>query len=133
MENKEDSELDAVRLTTLHASKGLEYRFVYLVGCEDGILPHESSVEENGVEEERRLMYVGITRAKEQLTITHCTKRRRMGDWHYPEPSPFINEMPVADLIISGRDGGQAVSQAQGRQNSRALLEMLNKKIDAKK
>ncbi len=133
LENKEDSELDAVRLTTLHASKGLEYRFVYLVGCEDGILPHESSVEENGVEEERRLMYVGITRAKEQLTITHCTKRRRMGDWHYPEPSPFINEMPVADLIISGRDGGQAVSQAQGRQNSRALLEMLNKKIDAKK
>ncbi|MDO5059531.1 MAG: DNA helicase Rep [Neisseria sp.] len=117
LEGREDEETDAVKMSTLHASKGLEYPFVFLVGCEEGLFPHSDSVEEGNLEEERRLMYVGITRAKRQLTLTHCTKRRKQGTWHYPEPSRFIDEMPQEDLKILGRKGGEPlVSKAEGKQ-----------------
>ena len=128
LENK-DEEIDAVKLSTLHASKGLEYPFVYLVGCEEGLFPHADSVEEHGLEEERRLMYVGITRAKQQLTMTHCKKRKRAGTWQYPEPSRFLDEMSSNDVVRIGHTSGEVVSQEQGRKNSRALLAMLNQKM----
>ncbi len=128
LENK-DEEIDAVKLSTLHASKGLEYPFVYLVGCEEGLFPHTDSVEEHGLEEERRLMYVGITRAKQQLTMTHCKKRKRAGTWQYPEPSRFLDEMSSNDVVRIGHTSGEVVSQEQGRKNSRALLAMLNQKM----
>ena len=123
LEGRDDDEIDAVKLSTLHASKGLEYPFVYLAGCEEGLFPHADSVEAGALEEERRLMYVGITRAKHHLTLTHCVKRKRQGSFIFPEPSRFIAEMPQEDLEILGRKGGAPlVSKEEGR---RMLGDML--------
>ena len=134
LEGKNEEEVDAVKLSTLHASKGLEYPYVFLVGCEEGILPHADSIEESNVEEERRLMYVGITRAKRQLTLTHCIKRKRQGTWQFPEPSRFIDEMPQEDLRILGRKGGEPiVSKEEGRSNLAGLQAMLAEKSKQQK
>ena len=129
LEGKGEEEVDAVKLSTLHASKGLEYPYVFLVGCEEGILPHNDSIEEDNVEEERRLMYVGITRAKRQLTLTHCLKRKKQGTWQFPEPSRFIDEMPQEDIKILGRKGGEPiVSKEEGKSHLAGLLDMLGNK-----
>lgn len=129
LEGKDGEEVDAVKLSTLHASKGLEYPFVYLVGCEEGLFPHGDSVEEGNLEEERRLMYVGITRAKQNLTLTHCIKRKRQGTWQFPEPSRFIDEMPQSDLEILGRKGGAPiVSQSEGKARLAAMLDLVQRK-----
>ena len=130
LEGRDDGEIDAVKMSTLHASKGLEYPFVYLVGCEEGLFPHADSVEAGALEEERRLMYVGITRAKQQLTLTHCIKRKRQGTFVFPEPSRFINEMPQSDLDILGRKGGKPiVSKEEGRERLGNMLAMLKAKM----
>ena len=130
LENKEE-EIDAVKLSTLHAAKGLEYPCVYLVGCEEGIFPHAESIENGNVEEERRLMYVGITRAKQELTITHCIKRKKAGVWHFPEPSRFIDEMPQDDIEILGRKGGKPIiSKEEGRAMLQDFLNTLKQKQD---
>ena len=129
LEGRDDGEIDAVKMSTLHASKGLEYPFVYLVGCEEGLFPHADSVEAGALEEERRLMYVGITRAKQQLTLTHCIKRKRQGTFVFPEPSRFINEMPQSDLDILGRKGGKPiVSKEEGRERLGNMLAALKAK-----
>ncbi|WP_226620741.1 3'-5' exonuclease, partial [Klebsiella quasipneumoniae] len=94
-----DEELDQVQLMTLHASKGLEFPYVYLVGMEEGLLPHQSSIDEDNVDEERRLAYVGITRAQKELTFTLCKERRQYGEVVRPEPSRFLLELPQDDLI----------------------------------
>ena len=93
-----DEELDQVQLMTLHASKGLEFPYVYLVGMEEGLLPHQSSIDEDNVDEERRLAYVGITRAQKELTFTLCRERRQYGELVRPEPSRFLLELPQDDL-----------------------------------
>jgi ATP-dependent DNA helicase Rep len=98
---------DAVRLMTLHSAKGLEFRFVYLSGVEDGTLPHAAGIEEGRVEEERRLFYVGITRAKERLCLSYAARSRRYGEIHSNEPSRFLAELPPADLHWDGRDAEQ--------------------------
>ncbi|MGF1758015.1 DNA helicase Rep [Photobacterium sagamiensis] len=98
MERGEDDDADQVQLMTLHASKGLEFPYVYLVGAEEGILPHQTSVDEGNVEEERRLAYVGITRAQKELTFTLCKERRQYGELIKPEPSRFLYELPQDDL-----------------------------------
>lgn len=90
---EEKEEGDGVTLITLHAAKGLEFEHVYLVGLEDGLLPHERSKQEGTVEEERRLCYVGVTRAKKNLTITHCHTRKKYGGVISCKPSPFLLEM----------------------------------------
>jgi ATP-dependent DNA helicase Rep len=126
LDEQEDEELDAVHLSTLHASKGLEYPHVYLIGAEEGILPHSVSIENGDIEEERRLMYVGITRAKRSLTVTHCHKRRKAGEWEIIEPSRFINELPLADCRYFGRAQGEAqISKTEGASKLASLSAML--------
>jgi len=88
---------------SLHASKGLEFPQVFLVGLEEGLLPHHRSIDEDPeVAEERRLCYVGITRARERLTISHCLKRRKYGTWEERQPSRFLAEIP-AELFEGNR------------------------------
>ncbi len=89
----------AVQLMTLHAAKGLEFAQVYLVGLEEDILPHKTSIEEDSIEEERRLLYVGITRAKQHLILTMTNKRRRYGEQVACDASRFIAELPEQDII----------------------------------
>jgi len=105
LERADDEEPDAVKLSTLHASKGLEYPHVYLIGVEEGLLPHRGSAEDDDgseaaaaalagrIQEERRLMYVGITRARRSLHVSWCRKRRRGREDLLREPSRFIQEM----------------------------------------
>ncbi|ELR64108.1 ATP-dependent DNA helicase Rep [Photobacterium marinum] len=95
---EDDDDADQVQLMTLHASKGLEFPYVYLIGAEEGILPHQTSIDEDNVEEERRLAYVGITRAQKELTFTLCKERRQFGELLKPEPSRFLYELPQDDL-----------------------------------
>ena len=85
-----------VNLMTIHASKGLEFPVVFIAGTEEGLIPHARSVEENGgdVEEERRLFYVAITRARDKLFITSCQKRKRMNMINECTPSRFLDEIP---------------------------------------
>ena len=87
-------ETSLVTLMTLHNAKGLEYRAVYLIGMEEGIFPHSRSIEEQGVEEERRLAYVGMTRAMERLTLMHASSRMLYGGRSYNLPSRFLDELP---------------------------------------
>ena len=94
-----DEELDQVQLMTLHASKGLEFPYVFMVGMEEGFLPHQSSIDEDNIDEERRLAYVGITRAQKQLIFTLCKERRQYGELVRPEPSRFLLELPQDDVI----------------------------------
>ncbi|WP_273827727.1 DNA helicase Rep [Providencia rettgeri] len=95
---EDDEESDQVQLMTLHASKGLEFPYVFLVGMEEGLLPHQSSIDENNIDEERRLAYVGITRAQRELFFTHCRERRQYGELIRPELSRFLLELPQDDL-----------------------------------
>ncbi|MFC3123095.1 DNA helicase Rep [Agaribacter flavus] len=95
---EDDDDADQVQLMTLHASKGLEFPYVFLVGMEEGLLPHQSSIDEDNVEEERRLAYVGITRAQTQLFFTIARERRQMGEIYEPEPSRFLYELPQDDV-----------------------------------
>ena len=95
---------NAVRLMTLHAAKGLEFDSVFLVGVDDATLPHEGSVEEGRLEEERRLLYVGITRAKQHLALSYAKRRKRFGEILANLPSRFLKELPADDLHWSGRD-----------------------------
>ncbi len=111
---------DAVRLMTLHAAKGLEFDEVYLVGLEDGLLPHRNSLDEGSEAEERRLFYVGITRARQRLTMTYCQARKRHGQRLDAEPSRFLGELPADHLEWYGRD-----PEADRERRSRAAREGL--------
>jgi ATP-dependent DNA helicase Rep len=96
--NQEEQAGDQVSLMTLHAAKGLEFPHVFLIGMEENILPHQNSLETGNLEEERRLAYVGITRAQRSLTFSYCTHRKRYGEIEECEPSRFLSELPESDL-----------------------------------
>ncbi len=132
LEGKDEDEIDSVKMLTLHASKGLEYPHVFLVGCEEGLFPHAECQEDDKIEEERRLMYVGITRAQKSLMLTHCVKRKKAGQWQFSDPSRFINEMPQGDLRFFGRKNSEPiVSKNEGKQklsNMRSMLDAIKNK-----
>lgn len=133
LERGEDEEPDAVKLSTLHASKGLEYPHVYLLGVEEGLLPHMGRDDEDidpdraaetlaqRVQEERRLMYVGITRAQRSLHLSWCKKRKRAREFIVREPSRFIEEMGLGDPVQLTEEG-QAISPKTRLDMLKALL-----------
>ena len=95
---KDDDSENAVRLMTLHSAKGLEFDHVFLIGMDDGTFPHHSAIDEGRLEEERRLLYVGITRARKQLTLSYPKARNRYGSIEGCDPSRFLSELPEIDL-----------------------------------
>jgi ATP-dependent DNA helicase Rep len=102
LEGQNGGEPDAVRLSTLHAAKGLEFPHVFMVGLEEGLLPHRESIANGNVDEERRLMYVGITRAQRSLHLSFCLRRKRAGEAVGCQPSRFLGELAQEDLRWSG-------------------------------
>jgi len=113
---EEEDETDRVQMMTLHSAKGLEFPHVFLMGMEEELLPHRNAVDEGNVEEERRLAYVGITRAKRTLAITLARKRKQYGELVECSPSRFLDELPEADLEWQGRgDDDPTKNVAQGQ------------------
>lgn len=115
--NQEEEDDNAISLMTMHTAKGLEFPYVFLIGVEEEILPHANSMEEDGLEEERRLAYVGITRAKQYLTITYANTRNKYGEKISCEPSRFLEELPEqncewADRVVVTPEQMQATSQS---------------------
>lgn len=120
LENEEENrEEDAVTLMTLHSAKGLEFPSVFMVGLEEDILPHKNSIDGGMVEEERRLFYVGITRAREELKITYCRQRKRFGEWESCQPSRFLRELPDEHAIWKNRE---TVSDEEKREKTSQTL-----------
>lgn len=106
LDRQEEEDLsDRVQLMTLHAAKGLEFPHVFVLGLEENILPHGNSVTAGNVEEERRLAYVGITRAQKTLTLTLAAKRKQFGEVIETAPSRFLDELPQEDLVREGFTG----------------------------
>jgi ATP-dependent DNA helicase Rep len=128
LEGREGEAPDAVRLSTLHAAKGLEFPHVFLVGLEEGLLPHREAVANGNVEEERRLMYVGITRAQRSLHLSYCMKRRRAGESVESLPSRFLGELAQDDLRWTGAAlpaDEAAREKAAGSERLKSLKAML--------
>jgi ATP-dependent DNA helicase Rep len=113
-QNEEDGS-DQVHLMTLHSAKGLEFPHVFLVGMEEELLPHRTSIEEETIEEERRLAYVGITRARRSLTLSYAAKRKRFGEMVVCEPSRFLQELPEEDLVWEGKTNNLSKEEKQER------------------
>lgn len=125
MDKRPDEDDNAVQMMTLHAAKGLEFPNVFLLGMEEGILPHRTSIEENNIEEERRLAYVGVTRAQTRLTLVLAQQRKQGGGVTIQEPSRFINEMPQEDLVFINQSD-KVEPQANFTGINMALDELLN-------
>jgi ATP-dependent DNA helicase Rep len=125
--NQEAETSDQVSLMTLHAAKGLEFPHVFLIGIEENILPHQSSIEADNIEEERRLAYVGITRAQRTCTFSYCTHRKRYGEITECEPSRFLNELPADDLEwVNKKQLSPEVIKERGKANLANLKTMLS-------
>lgn len=103
-QQEEEDGAEGVQMMTLHASKGLEFPYVFIMGMEEEILPHRSSIEADTIEEERRLAYVGITRARQTLAFTFAAKRKQYGEIIDCAPSRFLDELPPDDLAWEGND-----------------------------
>ncbi|HEX6734360.1 MAG TPA: UvrD-helicase domain-containing protein [Azonexus sp.] len=125
LDKQNAEEFDAVQLSTLHASKGLEYRHVFLVGVEEGILPHRESLDPAKLQEERRLMYVGITRAQLSLRISYCERRKQARELIPCEPSRFIAEMGEEDVRFTGGKQAAEPDKATGSARLESLKAML--------
>ncbi len=127
--HEEEEDHDRVQLLTLHASKGLEYPHVYMMGMEEDLLPHRTSIEEDNVEEERRLTYVGITRARKSLTMTLAGKRKQFGEVIDTMPSRFLDELPQEDLVYTGFD--ESSTKETRKMAGRMGLDALYKSIES--
>ncbi len=127
LDRDDDNARDQVSLMTLHAAKGLEFDCVFLVGFEENLLPHRASIEEGNIEEERRLAYVGLTRARRELTLSFAARRKRHGEIVECEPSRFLDELPADDLDWSGRDNNLSDEEkkARGRGHLAGLRKLL--------
>jgi len=124
---EEEDESDQVQLMTLHASKGLEFPHVFMVGMEEDLLPHRNSIDENNIEEERRLTYVGITRAKKTLTMTLAGKRKQFGEHSATTPSRFLDELPKEDVEYEGfGEHNVEKNTAQGAETLNSLLNLFD-------
>jgi ATP-dependent DNA helicase Rep len=123
LDRRDEGNDNCVRLMTLHAAKGLEFPHVFMVGMEENLLPHRSSIEADDFDEERRLAYVGITRAQKSLTFTYAHKRRRAGEWESCAPSRFLSELPE-DHIRWDRPGAKKNAEEQ-KQRGQAHLAQL--------
>lgn len=127
-QQNEEDEGDKVHMLTLHASKGLEFPHVFIMGMEEEIMPHRTSIEEGNIEEERRLMYVGITRAKKTLALTFAAQRKQYGELMETIPSRFIDEIPEEDVVWEGvgelRDPNE--NKKKGAATLNALRDLMN-------
>ncbi|WP_417791433.1 DNA helicase Rep [Stutzerimonas xanthomarina] len=127
-QQEEEEGADGVQMMTLHASKGLEFAYVFILGMEEEILPHRSSIEADTIEEERRLAYVGITRARQNLAMTFAAKRKQYGEIIECMPSRFLDELPQEDLEWEGQeDAPVEVKAARGNDALAAMRAMLKK------
>jgi superfamily I DNA/RNA helicase len=120
-EEEEENTADAVTLITMHSCKGLEFPRVYIVGMEDGLLPHSRSEEENSLDEERRLFYVAITRAMQVLTISHCGGRKKYGQLRTCRPSRFLKDLPPELIEHADEKAKQPVAAESGGARFEAL------------
>jgi ATP-dependent DNA helicase Rep len=124
-QEEEDASLDSVQLMTLHASKGLEFPHVFIIGMEENLLPHRASVEDGNLEEERRLAYVGVTRAQQTLAMTMAARRRQFGETINCEPSRFLEELPAEDLSWQGADvDDEKANEARGQETLAGLKDL---------
>ena len=125
--NKEEEEQNAISLMTIHTAKGLEFPYVFMIGVEEEVLPHANSMEEDGLEEERRLAYVGITRAKNQLCITYAKTRNKYGEKLSCEPSRFLEELPEQNIEWADR---VVVSPEQMQETAQSYISNLQAMLD---
>lgn len=133
MENETDDNALKVSIMTLHGSKGLEFKHIYLPGWEDGLFPSQRSMDESGkfgLEEERRLAYVGITRAEELCTISFVANRRIFGQWQSALPSRFIDELPEEHIEILTPPGLYGGSFGAAAPNVSSFSEINDKEND---
>jgi DNA helicase-2/ATP-dependent DNA helicase PcrA len=114
-EEEKENTSDAVTLITMHSCKGLEFPHVFIVGLEDGLLPHSRSKLEGTMDEERRLFYVAVTRAMQTLTISHCGGRKKYGQLLPCQPSPFLKELPEELVETSESKSKTPVAQESGK------------------
>lgn len=127
-QQEEEEGADGVQMMTLHASKGLEFPYVFIMGMEEEILPHRSSIEADTIEEERRLAYVGITRARQTLAFTFAAKRKQYGEIIDCSPSRFLDELPADDLAWEGlQDTPVEVKAARGNHALADIRAMLKR------
>jgi len=127
-QQEEEEGADGVQMMTLHASKGLEFPYVFIMGMEEEILPHRSSIEADTIEEERRLAYVGITRARQTLAFTFAAKRKQYGEVIDCSPSRFLDELPADDLAWEGlQDTPVEVKAARGNHALADIRAMLKR------
>ncbi|QGZ29574.1 DNA helicase Rep [Stutzerimonas stutzeri] len=127
-QQEEEEGAEGVQMMTLHASKGLEFPYVFILGMEEEILPHRSSIEADTIEEERRLAYVGITRARQNLAMTFAAKRKQYGEIIDCMPSRFLDELPQEDLEWEGQEDAPAeVKAARGNDALAAMRAMLKR------